>query len=224
MKGFNPEVQALIHSWAVYCGTVIFGQLLFSVLEIKWSSERPFPSRWSPSTKTDAIGTFFWWASQAALVVMNSPAHAWDLRDLGLGRYAGGGHSHPLQFSCLENPMDRGAWWATIHRVVKTQTQLRWLSTHARTYRQILCYCASLCRYCFFLFFTKWMFMITQLQQVYGCHLSNSICSLHVSVSHFDNSQCFTLFHYYICYGGLWSVTFDVANMVDWRLIMIVWQ
>ena len=144
MKGFNPEVQALIHSWAVYCETVIFGQLLFSVLEIKWSSERYFPSRWSPSTKIDTIGTYFWWASQVALVVMNSPANAWDLRNLGLGRYAGGGHSHPLQFSCLENPMDRGAWWATIHRVAKGQTPLRWLSLHACTYRQTLFYCASL--------------------------------------------------------------------------------
>ena len=76
----------------------------------------------------------------------------------------------------------------------------------------------TLHRYCFFLFFAKWMFMITQPQQVYGCRLPNSICSLHVSVTHFDNSQCFTLFHYYICYGDLWSVTFDVANIADWRL------
>ena len=43
----------------------------------------------------------------------------------GLGRSPGGGHSNPLQYSSVENPMDRGAWWATIHGVAKSQT---WLS------------------------------------------------------------------------------------------------
>ena len=38
----------------------------------------------------------------------------------GLGRYPGGGHSNPLQYSCLENPMDRGAWRATVHSVAKS--------------------------------------------------------------------------------------------------------
>ena len=42
----------------------------------------------------------------------------------GLGRSPGGEHHNPLQYSCLENPMDRGAWWATVHRVEKCQTQL----------------------------------------------------------------------------------------------------
>ena len=42
----------------------------------------------------------------------------------GLGRSPGGVHGNPLQYSCLENPMDRGAWWATVHRVSKYQTQL----------------------------------------------------------------------------------------------------
>ena len=40
----------------------------------------------------------------------------------GWGRYPGGGHGSPLQYSCLENPMDRGAWWATVHRVTKSLT------------------------------------------------------------------------------------------------------
>ena len=48
-------------------------------------------------------------------------ANAGDVRDMGSihesGRYPGGGHGEPLQYSCLENPMDRGAWWATIHSV-----------------------------------------------------------------------------------------------------------
>ena len=42
----------------------------------------------------------------------------------GSGRSPGGGHDNPLQFSCLENPMDRGAWWATVHGVTKSQTRL----------------------------------------------------------------------------------------------------
>ena len=41
-----------------------------------------------------------------------------------------GGHENPLQYSCLENPMDRGAWWATVHRVAKSWTLLERLSTH----------------------------------------------------------------------------------------------
>ena len=59
-----------------------------------------------------------------ALVVSNQPANAADIGDvgliLGLGRSPGGGHGNPLQYSCLENPMDRGAWRATVHRVAKS--------------------------------------------------------------------------------------------------------
>ena len=67
-------------------------------------------------------------ASQVALGVKNSPANAGDTRDWGsipgLGRSLGGGHGNPLQCSCLENPMDRGAWRATVHGVAKSQTRL----------------------------------------------------------------------------------------------------
>ena len=66
-------------------------------------------------------------------MVKNLPGNAGDLRVVGsipgLGRSPGGGHSNPLQDSCLENSMDRGAWWATVHGVSKSQTQLKWLST-----------------------------------------------------------------------------------------------
>ena len=71
---------------------------------------------------------------QVALVVKNPSARAGDIRDLGLipglGRSPGGEHGNPLQYSCLENPMDRGAWQAIVHRVAKSQSQLKWLSTH----------------------------------------------------------------------------------------------
>ena len=49
----------------------------------------------------------------------------------GSGGSPQGGNGNPLQYSCLENPVDRGVWWATIHRVTKSQTQLGNLSTHA---------------------------------------------------------------------------------------------
>ena len=73
-------------------------------------------------------------ASQVVLVVKSPPANAGDLRDMGsipeLGRCPGEGNGNPLQYSCLENSMDRAAWWATVHRVTKSQTQL---STHTHT-------------------------------------------------------------------------------------------
>ena len=74
-------------------------------------------------------------ASQVALVVKNLPATAGDIRDVGsvpgLGRSPGEGHVNPLQYSCLENPMDRRAWWAIVHRVAKSWTRLKQLSMHA---------------------------------------------------------------------------------------------
>ena len=66
------------------------------------------------------------------LVVKNLPATAGDIRAAGsipgLGRSPGGGHGNPLQYSCLESPMGRGPWQATVHRVVKSQTRLKQLS------------------------------------------------------------------------------------------------
>ena len=66
-------------------------------------------------------------------MVKNLTANAGDIRDLGLipglGRSPGGGNGNPLQYSCLENSMDRGAWQAPVHRVTKIWTQLKQLST-----------------------------------------------------------------------------------------------
>ena len=59
-------------------------------------------------------------------MIKNLPANAGNARDTGLipgsGRFPGRENGNPLQYSCLENPMDRGAWWATVHGVVKSQT------------------------------------------------------------------------------------------------------
>ena len=75
------------------------------------------------------------WASQVALVAKNLSAKAGDIRDTGsipgLGRSPGGRHGNPLQYSCLQNPMDRGAWWPIVRGVTKSQTGLKQLSMHA---------------------------------------------------------------------------------------------
>ena len=59
-------------------------------------------------------------------MVKNPPANAGDIRGPGSipgsGRCPGGGHGKPLQYSCLENPIDRGAWWATVHWIVELDT------------------------------------------------------------------------------------------------------
>ena len=62
-------------------------------------------------------------------MVKNLPGHAGEVRDMGLisglGRVPGGGHGNPLQYSYLENPMDRGAWHATVHGVAESRTRLK---------------------------------------------------------------------------------------------------
>ena len=73
-------------------------------------------------------------ASQVALAEKNPPANAGDIRDAGSipgwGRSPGGGNGNPLQYSCLENPMDRGVWQAAVHGVAQSQTGLKRLSIH----------------------------------------------------------------------------------------------
>ena len=68
-------------------------------------------------------------ASQMALVVKSPPVNAGDIRDVGSisgwGRSPGVENGYPLQYSCLENPMDRGTWWATVHGVIKSWIQLK---------------------------------------------------------------------------------------------------
>ena len=67
-----------------------------------------------------------------ALVVKNLPANAGDRRDTGSipgsGKFPGEGNDNPLQYSGLENPRDRGVWWAIVQGITKSQTQL---STHS---------------------------------------------------------------------------------------------
>ena len=77
------------------------------------------------------------WASHAALVVKNPPANAGDVRYagliLGLGRSPGGGYGNLVQYSWLENLMDRGAWWVTVHRVTESQILLKRQDAHTQS-------------------------------------------------------------------------------------------
>ena len=98
-------------------GLALVGRAMFSKVLIQLSADG-----WSCTPSLPR-------GSQVALVVKNLPANAGDIRDTGSvpgsGRAPRGEHGNPLQYSCLENPMDRGVWWATIHRVSKSWTRLK---------------------------------------------------------------------------------------------------
>ena len=104
--------------------------------------------------------------SQVVLVVKSLPVNAGDTGSIpGLGRSPGGGHENTLQYSCLENSMDSGAWRTTVHKVAKSQTRLKQLSTCTHTHadwNSVLLCCPfnidvflSLLSYFYFLFFYK---------------------------------------------------------------------
>ena len=91
------------------------------------------------------------------------------------GRSSGGGNSNPLQYSCLRNPTDRGAWWAPVHRVAKSRT---WLSMHARTHTTLIL-CSSVCwKLVFILNFMVKMLWFFLLSSVWICYsLEIQLCS-----------------------------------------------
>ena len=79
-----------------------------------------------PCSQSPRLGNWEGGASLGVVLgVKNPPPNAGDLRDAGsipkLGRSSGGGHGNPFQYACLENPLDKGAWWATVHKVAKSQ-------------------------------------------------------------------------------------------------------
>ena len=90
---------------------------------------------------------FYYWASQMVLVVKNPSINAGNIRDTGSspgsGRLPGGGHGNPFQYSGLENPTDRGAWWAAVYRVAKSRTRLKQLSTHTDIIISVIFICIS---------------------------------------------------------------------------------
>ena len=102
-----------------------------------FSSKSSQPKDWT-RVPCIASGFFTIWAISEAQVVRKPPANAGDLRDVGLipglGRSPGEGNDNPLQYPCLENPMDRGAWQAPAHRVAKSQTALKQFNMHTCTH------------------------------------------------------------------------------------------
>ena len=102
-------------------------------------------------------------AFQVVLVVKNLLANVGEIRDTGSipvsGRFPRERHCNPLQYSCLKNPMDRGAWQAIVHRVTKIQTQLQQLSMHAHTIRHCIIrmlYSYKNSQFCYQSHFTKY--------------------------------------------------------------------
>ena len=108
---------------------------------------------WRPKVADGCYTLVYWygsrysisWASQVTLVVKNPPANAGDIRDLssipGSGRSPGEGNDNTLQYSCLRNPMDRGAWQATVHRSQRVRHNWSDLAQHSIPLHTSICKC-----------------------------------------------------------------------------------
>ena len=111
---FREEWTWETKNWALYGSSLLLRCYSFQTLLV--------------DTNRDCVCPCMWGFFPLALVVKNLPANASDIRDTGLilgsGRSPGEGHGNRLQYSSLENPMDRGALWATVHRVTKSRTWL----------------------------------------------------------------------------------------------------
>ena len=109
------------------------------------------------------------WVSQVVLVVKNMPANAEDTREAGSiprwRRFPGEGNGNPLQYSCLENSTDRGAWWALVHGLTKSWT---WLSDYHFRFHTVTCLTQEH-------FFIGFLFL--KLEN--GVWKSNSVCYMH---------------------------------------------
>ena len=128
----------------MYCQRLSFFLIPFSNIQLENSDFllgngdgiRTYPKftvriKWVINVKHSSEFTLYCWVSQVALVVRNRCG-----LDPWVGRSPVGGHGNPLQLSCLENPIDRGAWWATVHRVAKSdmiEATLAHMHTHTHT-------------------------------------------------------------------------------------------
>ena len=108
----------------------VYSQSLRSICFAVWLGNGVETDR----SKTTMFYDRFCGASPVAQWVQNPPAMQEMHPDMGLipglGRSLGREYGNPLLYSCLENPIDRGAWWATVHGVTKSRTWLKQLSTH----------------------------------------------------------------------------------------------
>ena len=118
-------MQALRNKWNV---VVIMKRQLFGVVLCLLNSDSICTASANTNPRiTRIFSNYNTWASQVVLIVKNPPANAGDIGDAGLitesERSPGEAHGNPLQYSFLENPMDRRAWWAMVHRFAESQTQ-----------------------------------------------------------------------------------------------------
>ena len=118
------------------CVTIFMGK----IFESKWLHQLACASCQTSLLRRKTYFIFYWQLSRSfpgSSVVKSLPAEQELQKDTGsipgLGRSLAGRHGNPLHYSCLENPMDRGAWQATVHRVAKSWIQLKWLTMHIRT-------------------------------------------------------------------------------------------
>ena len=130
----------------------------------------------SAATRVKVTEKSYWFYSQVALVVKNPPPSAGDTGDTssipGSGRATGEGSGNPLQYSCLGNPMDRGAWRATVQRVPKSQMQL---STHTQTQTPIAFYQpCNWHQYHFLLKSTLWYQCTWQIENIFWTFFRHS--------------------------------------------------
>jgi len=144
-------------------------QRILQVRILKWvaifsSKASSQPSDQTCASSISCIGRWIlyycatgkWQKSQSPnenmLVVKNPPVSAGDIKDMGLIPGSAGSpgeeHGNPFQYYCLENPIDGGVWWATVHRVTKSWTWLRWLSMQPFSAFPSACVCAKLLQSC----------------------------------------------------------------------------
>ena len=119
----------------IVCGCFLLQQQIWEVATETLGSMKPdiFTHHWFDRESDTGKSMEVEGTSQVTLMVKKLPSNA-EVRDVdsvpGLGRFPGGGHGNPLQYSCLENLMDRRSWWAIVHRLSKSQTWLKRLSRH----------------------------------------------------------------------------------------------
>ena len=140
----------------------------------------------------------------------------------GLERSPGGRHGTPLQDSCLENPMDRGAWWATVHGISKSRAQLRQLSTHTHNDSCIYHYSCIQCLVLWPNLGTREMEMnnhmldLSSPSHIHTCCLSLSHTHTHTH-THLSHSPC--IFSAYVvkdtyCVPGMGNSDKDEPKLV----------
>ena len=115
-------MQALRNKWKV---VVIMKRQLFGVVLCLLNCDSICIASANTNPRiTRIFSNYNTWASQVVLIVKNPPANAGDIGDTGLitesGRSPGRVHGNPLQYSFLENPMGRRAWWAMVHRFAES--------------------------------------------------------------------------------------------------------